>query len=168
MTAKLIINGKEFDIEILDPKLQEIIKPKITGYEVAELNERYYYINSYDSVIPIKKESTHEDDAFRCNANYYTSKEIAENNLRADKLMRQLRRFSVEHRENKLNWSDEDRAKYIITYRHEPKKFFPEDVYTTQDFGAIYFDSAEAACKAIDEFKEELLWYFTEYKDSLR
>lgn len=167
MTAKLIIGGKEFDIEIFDPKLQEIVSPKKTGYEIVELNEKYYYINSYDSIVPIKKESTHEDDAFRSIANYYSSNEIAANNARADKLMRQLRRFAVERRENKLNWSDDDQAKYVITYRHESNTFFPEDVYINQNFGAIYFDSAEAACMAIDTFKDELIWYFTEYKNSL-
>ena len=33
MKAKLVVEGKEFDIEILDPKLQELIAPKKkTGY----------------------------------------------------------------------------------------------------------------------------------------
>ena len=34
-------------------------------------------------------------------------------------------------------------------------------------FGIIYFDSEEAVNTAIDEFHDELIWYFTEYKDSL-
>lgn len=168
MVAKLIINDKTFDIEILDPKLQEIIVPKKTGYEIAKLGEVYYHLDSYNTIIPIKKEAIREDDIYRAVANYYSSREIAENNARADKLMRQLRRFAVENREHELNWNDDDQAKYIITYRHETKKFFPEDVYDMQDFGAIYFDSAETTCKAIDTFKDELIWYFTEYKDSLR
>ena len=154
-------------IEILDPKLQEIIAPKKTGYEIAELGEVYYHLNSYDSVIPIGKQSTNEDSMLIYNANYYSSKEVAESNARADRLMRQLRRFSVEHRENKFNWSDDDQAKYVIAYRHESKTFFPKDVYITQNFGAIYFDSAEAACEAIDTFENDLIWYFTEYKNSL-
>ena len=31
----------------------------------------------------------------------------------------------------------------------------------------IYFDSQETAGRVIEEFKDELTWYFTEYKDSL-
>lgn len=169
MTAKLIIDGKEFDIEILDPKLQEIISPKKKkGYEIAELGELYYYVDQNGAILCSEKKAAYEDEALRINSNFYSSNDIAVNNARADKLMRQLRRFSVEHRQNHLDWSDDDRAKYMITYRHESKTFFPEDVYTTQDFGAIYFDSAEAACEAIDTFYDELIWYFTEYKDSLR
>ena len=49
MTAKLIIGGKEFEIEILDPELQEIITSnKKTGYEIAELGETYYYDNGFN------------------------------------------------------------------------------------------------------------------------
>ena len=37
----------------------------------------------------------------------------------------------------------------------------------TKYFGGIYFDTAEAANLAISTFRDELIWYFTEYKDSL-
>lgn len=167
MTAKLIIDGKTFDIEILDPKLQEIIAPKNTGYEIAELTEDFYYIDSNGNVCCSTKINTSDDTALLINSNCYSSREIAENNSRADRLMRQLRRFAVEHRENKFDWLNDDQAKYMITYMHESNKLFPEDIYNVQDFGAIYFDSAEAACKAIDTFEDDLIWYFTEYKDSL-
>lgn len=169
MVAKLIINGKTFDIEILDPKLQELIAPKKqTGYEIVELNKIYYYDNGCDTVSSKVKEKVNEDIVLLNNGNCYSVFSVAKQNVRADKLMRQLRRFSVENRENELDWSDDDQAKYKITYLHESNKLYPEDVYNIHDFGSIYFDSAETACKAIDTFHDELIWYFTEYKDSLR
>lgn len=168
MTAKLIIGGKEFEIEILDPELQKAITAnKKTGYEIAELGETYYYDNGFNAILSDVKTNVYEDDLLRAIANCYSSSDIAHNNARADKLMRQLRRFAVENRKNNINWDDEDQAKYIITYRHRSNTLFPEDVYSTQEFGAIYFDSAEAACFAIDTFHDDLIWYFTEYKDSL-
>jgi hypothetical protein len=33
--------------------------------------------------------------------------------------------------------------------------------------GLAYFDSEQTARLAIDAFYNELIWYFTEYKDSL-
>ena len=36
-----------------------------------------------------------------------------------------------------------------------------------REFGTIFFDSETAAQLAIDTFRDELIWYFTEYKDSL-
>ena len=34
-------------------------------------------------------------------------------------------------------------------------------------FGGIYFDTESAVSLAIETFHDELIWYFTEYKDSL-
>ena len=34
-------------------------------------------------------------------------------------------------------------------------------------YGIIYFDSVQIAQLAINTFHDELVWYFTEYKDSL-
>lgn len=170
MKAKLVVEGKEFDIEILDPKLQELIAPKKkTGYErVEKVNGVFYFDNGggyiNDSVDPFPESDG--NNAYKA-GNYYTSKQVAENNVRADKLMRQLRRFAVEHRANKIDWNNENQHKYFISYDRWGKDFEVE--YDTQYkvFGLIYFDSHEAAKLAIEDFKDELFWYFTEYEDSL-
>ena len=168
MLAKLIVEGKEFDIEIQDPKLQELLTPKKkTGYERVGIKERYYY----DNMMPYRIESAEDscdldDDSYKT-ANYYSSKEVAENNARADKLMRQLRRFAVEHRSNDFCWNIND-SKYLIYYDHYYKQVsLCSGGQGHQVYGSIYFDTAEEARLAIKTFKDELIWYFTEYKDSL-
>jgi hypothetical protein len=106
------------------------------------------------------------DDVLYENCNYYSDKTVAENNARADKLMRQLRRFAVEHRNMPLTW-ERDSYQYCIYYDHGDKTLvttFEEEMHF---FGCIYFDSEEAAQEAIETFRDELIWYFTEYKDSL-
>ena len=40
-------------------------------------------------------------------------------------------------------------------------------MFYAKHFGAIHFDSEETANAAMDKFHDELIWYFTEYKDSL-
>ena len=100
-------------------------------------------------------------------ANYYSSRTVAENNARADKLMRQLRRFAVEHREKELIWNDIMQRKYSIMFEHIDRKIYVSDISTMKYFGNIYFDSHSTAQLAIDTFHDELMWYFTEYKDSL-
>nr|UWG92229.1 MAG: hypothetical protein [Bacteriophage sp.] len=47
-------------------------------------------------------------------------------------------------------------------YDYEEKKIEYDYVYTVRDFSQIYFSSEEIAKKAIEEFKEELIKYFTE------
>lgn len=167
MNAKLIVEGIEFDIEILDPKLQKLLVPaRKTGYERVK-NEKYYFDNGTGAVDFVIKDSnnTFDDNMFDV-ANYYSSKEVAENNVRADKLMHQLRRFAVEHRNEKLKWGY-DADIYGIYYNHSTRMICTAHHCVTHNLGEIYFDEIETADLAIESFKDELTWYFTEYKDSL-
>ena len=169
MIAKLVVEGKEFDIEILDPKLQELIAPKKkTGYERVEHGKNFYH-TSHSGHWTTQDEDVggaYSNDFYSA-ANYYSSQELAQNNARADKLMRQLRRFAVEHRSKELNWNDFCQRKFYIGYDCKRKVF---DVECDTDYitsHTVYFDSYESAEDAISVFSSELKWYFTEYKDSL-
>lgn len=168
MKAKLIVEGKEFPIEILDPELQKLLAPsKKTGYERVELYNTYYYDDCNGSVCNEIEEQHKCDNISYDGANYYSDKTVAENNVRADKLMRQLRRFAVERRENKLDWNNGVQRKYYIYYDYAYNEVAIYQDMRCRHFYSIYFDTEEAAKAAITTFKDELIWYFTEYKDSL-
>lgn len=166
MRAKLIIEGKEFDIEISDPKLQELISPKKkTGYEPVEKNQKWYYVRGNEDILTCTNYGYSDDARYYKNANYYSDKTVAENNARADKLMRQLRRFAVNSRVNELDWHDNTQSKWAICYNSDGI-----GAYESSDgrcCGAIYFGCLIDVQKAIETFHDELIWYFTEYKDSL-
>lgn len=167
MNAKLVVQGKEFDIEILDSELQKLIRPKKTGYELPELNEQYCYVDSFgDLMFRYLSESCGNDIKLLDGANCYSDKTVAKNNARADKLMRQLRRFAVEHREKDVNWRTNYNL-FEVWYDYPTDKIKIEEVWSERSFGSIVFDSEETAQLAIDTFRDELIWYFTEYKDSL-
>ena len=168
MNAKLIVEGREFDIEILDTELKELVSKsnKKTGYERVEYNEKYFtegcgYVQSHSDW------GKEMDSALYQCGNYYSDKTVAANNTRADNLMRQLRRFAVEHRKGEFDWNDSEQEKWSIFYDSEAKRLQSWDTYTSREFNSIYFDSIETVDLAIDTFGNELLWYFTEYKDSL-
>ena len=167
MKAKLIVEGREFPIEIQDPELQKLLMPKKkTGYERVEYGEEYYYIDC-ENVVDSSKEEHLCVDADSYNVgNYYSDYTVAENNARADKLMRQLRRFAVEHRWNNIAWKTSN-ENYYIYYDREQKDMTWCVTNVCQVFGTIYFDSEIAVTLAIKTFHDELIWYFTEYKDSL-
>lgn len=167
MKATLIVEGKEFPIEINDPELQKLIAPpKKTGYERVADGYAYYFANSFNNIMAMNDEGDDADIRYK-NGNYYSSAAVAENNARADKLMRQLRRFAVEHREKDIDWSSSKHAKWVICYDYENAfiKTFPH--YSERYPFALFFDSRESAELAIELFHDELIWYFTEYKDSL-
>lgn len=167
MKIKITINGKEIEAEISQEELNKLqpVQKKKTGYEMDKQIPYPCYIDRYGEVDHI----VNTDAGLKCyeTANYYSSLVVAKNNARADKLMRQLRRFAVEHRNADLVWDDILQRKYSISFEHIDKNIYISDISTIEYFGNIYFDSPETAQLAIDTFHDELIWYFTEYKDSL-
>ena len=169
MKAKLIIEGKEIEIEISEEEYKKLQPPeeKKTGYERVSENGKYFYEFGKGDVESDIEDYYDIDNEYYESANYYSDKTVAENNARADKLMRQLRRFAVEHRKYKANFNSINATRFYIIYQCEINEIKPYHTSYAIYFGAIYFDSEETAQAAIDEFHDELMWYFTEYKDSL-
>ena len=169
MKAKLIIEGKEIEIEISEEEYKKLQSPeeKKTGYERVTEDNVFYFVSDRGDIEIGDDSFGFIDEEYYDVANYYSSETVAENNARADKLMRQLRRFAVEHREHGVNLNDINTEKYYMYYDYETDALGVGLVLRTKIFGAIYFDSEETANAAIDEFHDELVWYFTEYKDSL-
>ena len=168
MKAKLIVEGREFPIEIHDPELQKLLtSQKKTGYERVETDIDYYYVDATGFIENASEDSDGFDDDVYNTANYYADKTVAQNNARADILMRQLRRFAVEHREQEIDWNSEVQNKFSILYDYSDNEVTVErDIYGRYH-GIVYFDSIKIARLAIETFHDELIWYFTEYKDSL-
>ena len=169
MKAKLIIENKEIEIEISEEEYKKLqpSEEKKTGYERVPESDVYFYTYPSGCVETTCETCYDIDDECYESANYYSDKTVAENNTRADKLMRQLRRFAVEHRERGVNLNDINTEKYYICYDYEGNELGTTFTFVARVFGVIYFDSEETAQAAIDEFRDELIWYFTEYKDSL-
>ena len=169
MKAKLIIEDKEIEIEISEEEYKKLhpSEEKKTGYERVSENSEFYYEHSRGDVEASIDEYCNIDDKYYESANYYSSETVAENNARADKLMRQLRRFSVEHRECGVDFNSTETEKHYIYYNYDDNELRTSFMFSSRIFGVINFDSEETAQAAIDTFHDELVWYFTEYKDSL-
>ena len=101
MKAKLIIEDKEIEVEISEEEYKKLqpSEEKKTGYERVPKSSVYFYVSYNDKVDATVEDCYDVDNECYESANYYSSETVAENNARADKLIRQLRRFSVEHRE---------------------------------------------------------------------
>ena len=166
MKAKLIIENKEIEIEISEEEYKKL-QPSETGYERVPKNGKYFYEFGKGDVESDIEDCYDIDDEYYASANYYSSEIVAENNTRADKLMRQLRRFSVEHRGHEVDFNSTETAKHYIFYDCIHNELDITFTFFARVFGMVYFDSEETAQAAMDEFRDELIWYFTEYKDSL-
>ena len=159
-------NGQVIEIEINEEQLKQIQTKIKTGYERLDEDDTYYYVKSFGRVDYLTEQMADFDNKIYDTANYYSDPTVAENNARADTLFRKLRRFAVENRTEKLDWNREVNKCYI-SYEHDTKRLWVDYNVHWQGFGSIYFDTEMVAEKAIKKFHDELIWYFTEYKDSL-
>lgn len=171
---KITIDGKEYECQEIKIKTEvgEIVvngdtDKKETSYERVSIGVNYYLVTNRNEVLVLPESNCDLDCDYYDNVNYYSSEEVAKNNARADRLMRQLRRFSVENRVTDINWTDNKECGYRIVYNCQRSIIEIACTFTRKNFGTIYFDSEKLARRAIKEFEDELIWYFTEYRDSL-
>lgn len=168
MKATLIINNQELEVEISEEEYKKLQpEKKKTGYERVNEGDTYYYGSYRGGVEYAIDDRCPWDDEPYNTANYYSSEVVAQDNARADKLIRQLRRFAVEYREKELDWNDSMIPKYQIIYDYHNDIVDLANYHSYRPFGSIFFDSKAVAKSAIDIYHDELIWYFTEYKDSL-
>ena len=165
-TMKVTVDGVELKVKISEEELAKLTKvkePKKTGYERVDKGKRYFIATGVGSVEAFTEDNYNLDDTHFKNANYYSDRVLAGDIARADKLMRQLRRFAAENCEE-VEW-DCINSHYHIYYNYRAKMLCAYDACFCRDLGSIFFDNMKTAQKAIDTFKDELLWYFTEYRD---
>lgn len=173
MKVELKANGKTVQVEITkeQAKILGLVEERSrTGYERVEKSETYYVINTEDdSMIDITEFNDQTDERCYNTGNYYSDKTIAENNARADRLLRQLRQWQAQNDEviSKEDWEDQDLKKYSIIYDYSSNVFYADRTWWMREPNNIYFKSKEKAEEAIEVFKDELLWYFTEYVQRL-
>ena len=168
MKTKMLIEGIEVNVEIPDEEYEMLRNrfAKKTGYERVE-DGQSFWLDDSGTITPYRDVRGDGDvQNIYDSANYYSNFEVANNNARADKLMRQLRRFAVEHREKEFNWISGGQ-KHFIAFNYETNEIYIDWCCSLREFGAIFFDSEATAELAIETFRDELLWYFTEYEDSL-
>ena len=171
MKVELKANGKTVQVEMTEEqaKILGLVEERSrTGYERVEVEETYYLVEVDDEITNMKHNGQLDRDCYDV-GNYYSNKTIAENNARADRLLRQLRRWQAQNDEviSKEDWEDHDLTKYFIIYDYDSNVISPGRTWWMRGTNNIYFKSREKAEEAIEAFRDELLWYFTEYVQRL-
>lgn len=181
MQVELKVNDKSVQAEIPEELLKETVlfeqfkklgliedKPR-TGYERVKKDEMYYLVDIYNNIMRVTEYNDQGDKQSYSTGNYYSDKTIAENNARADRLLRQLRQWQAQNDEpiSVEDWKNNNILKYYIDYDCFNELFFVTYAIRYRCPNTIYFTSREKAEEAIEVFKDELLWYFTEYVQRL-
>ena len=145
------MDKKELAMALKDMSDEEILalirdaRKEHTGYE--KVNEYFYSSANGDIHKSIIEDAT---------SGLYDS--------RADTLMRKLRRFAAEHGGCAVAGESDT---WYITYYYPDSSFEVKCAeYDCGNFspGMVFFRSEKAAQDAIDEFADELYWYFNFYE----
>lgn len=96
--------------------------------------------------------------------NEFTSREFAEKIRNRQLLERKLMKFSLEHDGDKIDWDDDDNSKYHICYSYACNDLCVKSVLVTNRCGAICFYSKKITDQAIEEYHDDLIKYFTEWR----
>lgn len=173
MKVTINANGTTIQAEISEEQLKELglIEEQPTGYERVKKGEMYDLVDIYNNIMRVTEYNNQDDKQSYNIGNYYSDGKIAENNARADRLMRRLRQWQALHDRtiSIKDWEDYTVTKFFIIYNYG--EFGREcRVYPTKlirEPNIIYFSTEEKAEEAIKIFKDELEWYFTEYQQRL-
>lgn len=159
---------KKVLLKLTDEQIQEILtqtqKPK-TGWERVKKGEEYFK-NGETQTWKEEERGESLDSTHYEYANYFTSETIAQNILRVQELQRKLWRRNAELCE-KVDWKNPEKIKYCIDYNVDENKLCIIFCLSLNEFGQIYFDTKEHAEQVMDEFHDELIWYFTQFKSRM-
>lgn len=171
MKAELKVNGKTIQAEISEEqaKILGLAEEQLTGYERVKKGD-VYYLNLINGETVAETECDGRIDEGRYDTgNYYSNETIAENNARADRLLRCLRQWQAQNDEviSKEDWEDNDKDKWCIMYGYGAEELYVNGFYSVRLHNIIYFTTKEKAEEAIEVFKDELKWYYTKYQQRL-
>lgn len=163
MDKFVMIDGKKYRLVPEEP-----VK-NLTGYERAARGKDFFFASPTGHVTRYTEQGTLYENLVYDTANYYTNENIADDNVRADRLMRRLRRYAAMHGGMvSPHYPLAAREKsYYICYNDLNELYIDEHFGYIVQFGGIYFKEKQAAQQAIEEFRIELEWYFTEYEPQL-
>lgn len=161
---KLIIDGKEYICRPVEKETDaaESERPR-TGYERVNKEQEYYttYNDFYDGIY---EENAQEDDENYSVGNYYNDEQLAVDIARAETLMRRMRQWQALN-DDAVDW--DNKACYCIHFDYGYDKLGIGYHNAYRDLGQIYFSAKAKAQEALDIFRDELMWYFTEYRQRL-
>ncbi len=164
-----------FDTEVSDMELKEILdaeekENKKTGYETVDEGSFYFYVSN---ALHKERERYTKNDRVDLTkstlGNHFSNENLAENIARAERLRYQLRRYAASNGgiPSQKYWQSLESKKNYISYDYVDNKLSIYDRQILKEFGQIYFKNKEACEKAIEIFKDELIWYFTEFEEQL-
>ena len=167
---QLMINGKPvmIPIQLSEEQIRQLtaavnLDEILTGWEEPKIGQKGYYEDEFNNVAEFDIDETTIDFAQKLyeNDNFFSTREAAENTVRADNVLRRLRHYAISHRASDVTMAD---GGYTITYNYELECLEIGATGNWLALGDMVFDTEEIARKAMNKYATDLIWYFTEGK----
>ena len=165
-----MINGKPvlIPIQLSEEQLRQLtaavnLDDMLTGWEEPQIGQTGYFENEFNEVSEFLVDEETLEFAHKLyeNDNFYSTRETAENTVRADNVLRRLRHFAISHRATDTNMAE---GGYTITYNYQSECLEIGATGQWLALGDMVFDTEEIARKAMNKYAADLIWYFTEGK----
>ena len=172
MKAKLQLTVKGrpvlMPVHLSEEQLKELtssmnIEDIASGWEEPQVGQTGYYEDEFNEVksFEITEETINFAQKLYDNDNFFSTREAAENTVRADNVLRRLRHYAISHRATGTNMAE---GGYTITYNYEQNCLEIGATGQWLALGDTVFDTEEIARKAMNKYTSDLIWYFTEGK----
>ena len=167
---QLMINGKPvlIPIQLSEEQLRQLtaavnLDDMLTGWEEPQIGQTGYFENEFNEVSEflVDEETMEFAQKLYENDNFFSTRETAENTVRADNVLRRIRHYAISHRTSDTNMAD---GGYTITYNYEADCLEIGATGNWLALGDMVFDTEEIARKAMNKYAGDLIWYFTEAK----
>jgi hypothetical protein len=165
-----MINGKPvlIPIQLSEEQIRQLtaavnLDEILTGWEEPKIGQKGYYEDEFNNVAEFDINESTIDFAQKLyeNDNFYSTRETAENTVRADNILRRLRHYAISHRASDVTMAD---GGYTITYNYELECLEIGATGNWLALGDMVFDTEEIARQAMNRYASDLIWYFTEGK----
>ena len=154
MKAKLILNDKEYEIEISEEQVKEIEKPKYKRWR-AEEGEEYYFLSDLGEILSAIDCGDKSDNFLYAIGNYFKTKEEAEFRRQQLLYLQQYRDFIGEDLVTEDDWKKPLLGKHATCIDNYCNGL----TLTTNNYlkiqGVIYSNSKEKIEKFIKEIGED-------------
>lgn len=170
---QLMINDRMIlvPIELTNEQLTQLaaainLEDTLTGWEEPQVGHTGFYENEYNEVdlFEVTEESIGFAQRLYANDNYFSTRETAENTIRADNVCRKLRHYAISHRSPDRSMAD---GGYTITYNYGRECLEVGATGNWLGIGDVVFETEEIARQAMNKYASELIWYFTEGKATM-
>lgn len=167
---QIMVDGKPvyIPVQMNEEQLRKLLEEAnlldvLTGWEEPKIGQKGYYEDDFNQVAEFDITEDTIDFAHKLyeNDNFFSTRETAENTIRADNVCRRLRHYAISHRAEDTSMAE---GGYTITYNYDQECLEIGATGSWLGIGDVVFDTEEIARKAMRKYATELAWYFTEGK----